>query len=122
MKLDTDLIRKVLLWCEDKLPDKERSYQASEIEIKGYTSDQILYHVALLVDGEYLKVIDASAGSYKDYFIERLTYDGAQFLEIIKSNTVWKKFKEKAKELGLPTVQVILPILVDLLKKQLGLP
>lgn len=122
MKLDTDLIRDILLWCEGKLPDKERSYQASEIEIKDYTSDQILYHVELLVDGEYLNVIESSTHSGVDYFIKILTYDGAQFLEIIKSNTVWKKFKEKAKELGLPTVQVILPILVDLLKKQLGLP
>lgn len=122
MKLDTDLIRKVLIWCEAKLPDKDRSYQASEIEIKDYISDQILYHVELLVDGGYLKVINCSSNLGVDYFIKRLTYDGAQFLEIIKSNTVWKKFKVKAKEVGLPTVQVMLPILVDLIKKQLGLP
>lgn len=106
-----------MLWCEEKLPDKERSYQASEIEIKGYASDQILYHVALLFEGEYLRGIDASTFGGEDYFIERLTYDGHQFLEIIKSNTGWKKFTAKFKEIGLPAVQTMLPILMDLLKK-----
>jgi len=122
VKLDTDLIREILIWCEDKLPDKGRSYQASEIVINDYTSDEILYHVALLVDGGYLKVIDASAGGYEDYIIERLTNGGAQFLEIIKSDTGWKKFKAKAKEIGIPAIPVMLPIIVDLIRKAFGLP
>jgi len=93
MILDKDLIRSILLWCEDKLPDKTRGYKASEIKIPGYKSEQIIDHLAFLAEGGYLIVQDFSTDDKTNYLIYRLSYYGYQYLEAIKSNTVEKNTK-----------------------------
>lgn len=90
MILDTDLIRSILLWCEDKLPDETHGYKACEIKIPGYKSEQIIKHIEVLAEGGYLIVQDCRADDQTNYFIYRLSHYGYQYLEAIKSNTIAK--------------------------------
>ena len=94
MILDTDLIRSILLWCEDKLPDKKHGYQASEIKIPGYKSEQIIKHIEILAEGGYLIVQDFSIDDKTNCIIYGLSYYGCQYLETIKTNIVGKNIKK----------------------------
>ena len=94
MILDKDLIRSILLWCEDKLPDKTHRYQASEIIIPGYKAELIIKHIAFLAEGGYLIVQDFIADDKTNYFINGLSHYGYQYLETIKSNPVGKNIKK----------------------------
>ncbi len=99
MKLEPDLIREILVWCEDNLPNKEKNYEASELSIKGYTSDQIVYHITLLSESGYIDVLDASAGNQINYFLNRLTMNGHQYLSLLRSKA-WKTAKSLLHEVG----------------------
>lgn len=122
MKLDTDLIRDLLIYFEATLPEKTRAVLASEIQLPGYTSEQIVYHVELLIDNYYLKFIDASCNSGNDYFIERLTYDGHQFLSLMKSDAHWKTIRDTLGKIGLQALPILKELFLPLIKQQLGLP
>ena len=98
MILDTDMIRSILVWCEDKLPDKKHGYQASEIKIPGYKSEQIIDHLAFLAEGGYLIVQDFRIDDKTNYFIYGLSYYGCQYLETIMSNTAEKNTKKQQKK------------------------
>lgn len=54
MKLNHDLVRKVMLYLEDNLPFDGQiiSYQ---IEIEGYSTEEIQYTVNKLYEANYLK-------------------------------------------------------------------
>jgi hypothetical protein len=98
MILDKDLIRSILLWCEDKSPDETHRYQASEINIPGYKSEQIIDHLAFLAEGGYLVVQDFRIDDKTNYLIRGLSYYGHQYLEAIKSNTVETNTKKQQKK------------------------
>jgi hypothetical protein len=42
-----------------------------------------------------------------------------KYLEAIKSDTIWEKYKEAAKDLGMKAVQFAIPILSEVIKKQI---
>lgn len=91
MKRDLDLIRTLLVRVEEgKNPALE--------PIEGYSSEQILYNAALTVEatpplvvGEVLR---HGFGDVLTVSMDRLTWDGHDFLEAARDNTVWKKAKE----------------------------
>lgn len=95
MIVDKDLLRSILLWCEDKLPGKTDGFQASEIKIPGYKSEQIIKHIAFLAEGGYLIVQDFKIDDKTNYLIRGLSYYGHQYLETIKSNPVGDNIKKK---------------------------
>ena len=121
MKLDVDLIRDILFWCEENTPEKGAE-NTTKIEIGEYSNLEITTHFALLIEAGYIKANNTSGGSSERYMIERLTFDGYQYLEAIKSNTLWKKYKEAAGKVGIEAVRFALPVLADYVKHQLGLP
>jgi hypothetical protein len=121
MKLNTDLIRDLLIYFEKTLPEIEPVVFAENIILPGYTSNQIIYHVGLLLDNAYIKGEESNTLTSVDYTIYRLTYDGHEFLEAIKSDTVWNSFQEKAREMGIQAIKTALPIIANILAKQHGL-
>jgi hypothetical protein len=144
MKLDPDLFRNLLLYFESVLPEQTPNLWASEIDSPKYSSMEVIYHVGLLADCGYIFAtpihkVDVGSGkgvlAYErllarhspnfppddDYFIERLTYDGHQFIELTKNETIWKKYREIAKSLGIEAIKQAIPIILDVVKKQAGL-
>ena len=89
MKLDTDLVRQILLMVE------EFPFDGSfhDVEIEGRTEDEISYHVMLLDEAGLLEAVDLSTLSGVCWKPNRLTYDGHQFLDAARSDTVWQKAK-----------------------------
>lgn len=98
MNLEPELIKEILEWSEQNLPEKEY-FTASELKIKKYTSAQIIFHVGLLIDNKYIKAFDASADNRKDYLLLSLTMDGYQYLNLLKSKA-WNTAKALLHEGG----------------------
>lgn len=107
MKRDMDLIRKILL----ELEKKESITSWTTITIDGYRDDQVNYHIGLLDEAGFIE-----AERYLDgqYMVRNLTWEGHEFLENAKNDTIWTKAKEFIKEKG---GSVSLGIMTEILKK-----
>lgn len=109
MKRDMDLIRKILAETE-ALPYKTGSFY--KIEIEGYSPKQIAYHVDILAEANLIKA--APAG--RDMLPLRLTWEGHEFLEASRNDTIWNKALEMTKQVGGVAFEVLKPLLISLLK------
>ena len=99
MKRDFDLIRKLLLFFEEK-PGPE-SVEVPPID--GYDVITIKYHLVLLYDGGLLRceMVRSSTSDRVIYVIPfELTWDGHEFLEKIRDETTWRRILEKIKSSG----------------------
>lgn len=103
MKRDLDLIRKILLAIENAdslcyyngIPQLAEDIDCTDLAL-------VSFHVTLLVDNDYIDVIDISCCGveYDDYMIKRLTADGCDYLDNIRNDTVWNKTKELLSKVG----------------------
>ena len=93
MKRNWDTIRELLTKLEEcDLPQ-------DMLQLSSFPEDraaEISYHLELLieaglVDGEMVKTL--GGGPY-DFFANRLTWNGHEFLDAIRSDTVWQKTKK----------------------------
>ena len=92
MQRNWDTIRKILIRLEALDPDK------GTIQLNDFPSDQAYefsYHVELLLEaglihGQMVKTIGRHA---QGFMAERLTWEGHEFLDTIRSDTVWNKTK-----------------------------
>lgn len=103
MKRDMDLVRRILFEVE-KLPP----LTARRIEIEGYSMNEVAYHCEMLYRYGLIKryhgdEIDQLDGVI-DFWVEDLTWQGHDFLEKIREDTVWNKTKRVMKDKGLPFV------------------
>lgn len=64
-----------------------------KIEIAGHGAQEISYHVMLLHESGLLKATDSSDFGEFDWK-QCVTYEGHEFIEAAKSDTVWHKAKE----------------------------
>jgi hypothetical protein len=99
-----ELIRKILLTVEEKYVDTW--LHSNEIEIDGYDMKTIGYHCAVLHDAGLLYDYKGQYGDGEllQFGVGRLTWDGHEFLEKIKSDTVWNKTKDTITTKGIPFV------------------
>ncbi len=99
-----ELIRKILLTVEEKYVDTW--LHSNEIEIDGYDMKTIGYHCAVLHDAGLLYDYKGQYGDGEllQFGVGRLTWDGHEFLDKIKSDTVWNKTKDMITEKGIPFV------------------
>ncbi|MCE5232469.1 MAG: DUF2513 domain-containing protein [Mizugakiibacter sp.] len=97
MKRDMELVRKILLALE--------SGQAN-LPIDGYDDDIIRYHKALVIeaglaDGSTLKTGVGSREVPADVMLTKLTWAGHEFLDTVRSDSVWAKTKQTFASKGL---------------------
>ncbi len=110
MKRDMDLARAILLAVEEKGgPDG-----GSEIDI-GFpekTPEEVSYHVQLLHEAGLLQATDYSSIGDYDWMPERLTWEGHEFLDAARNETLWNRAKsitlEKTGGLGFESVKFAL--------------
>lgn len=88
MKRDMELIRK-LLFAAEKLSVEESG--GTTLEIEGYDQQIVSYHVMLLEEAGLIKGIDMSGVSDISWFVDRLTWDGYEFLEASRNEQIWKR-------------------------------
>lgn len=65
---------------------------------------EVSYHMALLIEANLVngQVIQTIGPSIKDFFAHRLTWEGHEFLDAIRSDTVWQKTKKSFVDQGVP--------------------
>ena len=112
MKRDMDLVRSILQRVESC---SDPSGWHEQLDIEGYSQNEISYHIKLLYDAGLLDAMDICSMG-KDGFRwwpGSLTWDGQEFLNAAKDDSIWKKAKEK---FMVPTMTVTFDLLLDYLK------
>ncbi|UZD65584.1 DUF2513 domain-containing protein [Marinobacter sp. AN1] len=100
MKRDMGLIRQVLLAVEaGEDPDK----------IEGYDSDEIRYHQALVIEaglaeGKMLDDLSNTTQVPANVFIKKLTWQGHEFIDLMKQSEIWNTIQRDFKEASFGTV------------------
>ncbi|WP_305967372.1 DUF2513 domain-containing protein [Marinobacter salsuginis] len=100
MKRDMDLVRKILLAVEaDERPDS----------ISGYDSEAIKYNQALaieagLVEGRVLNDNSNAIQVPSAVYIKKLTWQGHEFIDLMKKSEVWETIQREFKEASFATI------------------
>lgn len=89
MSRDDDLVRELLIHIEENDRLDFRQLTGSR--------DAILYHVEILVEAGFIKgTVDSDeSGRRTTAFVQRLTWKGHEFLDDIRSETVWNETKRR---------------------------
>jgi hypothetical protein len=119
MKRNLDLIRTILREIEKK-PDGSTYLKVSPPE--GVEMSAFMAHLELLIDAGFIK---GKVGEYalRNYEINRLTWQGHEFLDATRDETLWSKAKKKvAGEAMSWTTSLLLEYLKQEVRKRLGLP
>lgn len=93
MRRDMDLIRKLVFYVEDVGPVRS----ARDVQIEGYTPEQIGYHCYLIVDAGYAKgaQVGGLGSRLPESLIFHLTSAGHDFADSARNDTVWNSVKTK---------------------------
>jgi len=120
MKRDMDLVRALLAQIEedDRFSGAEAFLAHEAFTVSPYTPEEVGYHVLLLLDAGYLK---GNSEVPSMPVIERLTWEGCEFLENTRDPEIWEKAKERAKTLRGVSIAILLEIVKAEIKKKLGL-
>jgi hypothetical protein len=120
MKRDYELVRKLLLFLEEK-PTPE-AVECPRIE--GYDDLAIKYHLLLLAQA---KLIDydpelTNTGRIIRVFVFNPSWQGHDFLDAVRNERVWSQVKAQASEKGaaLP-FDVLKTLAIEAVKKLVGL-
>lgn len=102
MKRDMELVRKILFEIEEKHEDTA----IYDLKIDGYTDKEVAYHAKILYEAGFISDYDARFASGELYFfgVGSVTWDGCEFLDKIREDTVWNKTKAVVIEKGLPMI------------------
>lgn len=110
-KRDLDLIRKILLYIEDK-PHRDRIYidQLVENFNNEYSYETISYQIELLEDTYFIECdrIPSMGTLIDEFIIYRLTSYGHDYLDSIRDDEIYKETKTKfGKFLSSATLETI---------------
>ncbi|MDP1603583.1 MAG: DUF2513 domain-containing protein [Legionella sp.] len=92
MKRDWDMIRNILMAVEELEPN-------ALLTLDSFPADkhsEVSYHLEILEEGGLLrgKIHKTPGGSPHSFHLIRLTWAGHDFLESIRSDSMWKAIKE----------------------------
>ena len=99
MKLDFDLIKKIMKHVEEEADGNDSVWVSAEHIGNEYTQKQIDYHLLILGDDNLIDIQTQLSGVAGTIAINRLTAEGHRVLEAM-SSTAWEKIKNKVIDLG----------------------
>jgi len=97
MKRDMELVRRVLLDTEEH-GGGIGWFELGDIE--GHSAEEVSYHVKLLSDAGFIEALDRSHQRALVWHPKRLTWEGHEFLDAIRNDTVWAKTKKLVADKG----------------------
>jgi hypothetical protein len=122
MKRDMDLVRAILFAIEES----ESSNVPTDLSIPNYSKMQIDYHLELLSDANLINSLGITPATERSYSMatpRRLTWQGHEFLDAIRNETVWNKTKEVVKEKGGGLAfGIIRDLAIQIARQMVGLP
>lgn len=126
MELDIRCVRDILLYLERHTnvhyDEQERKYKTTPVgtaemlenitEISDCTPDALVYTILQLHRGGmiYLNEPPGPGEPFYNLSVIDLTWQGREFLNTIKGETVWEKTKERAGKLGVASMQALVQI------------
>ncbi|HLO32744.1 MAG TPA: DUF2513 domain-containing protein [Anaerolineales bacterium] len=116
MKRDMDLARKILLMVEQQPTYRQKI----TLDIPGYSSEEISYHVLLLAEANLIET-EISSRQSAEYKPKRLTWEGHEFLDAVKQDARWKKVKDVMEDVGGFVFEIAKPVAISLIKQQIGI-
>jgi len=121
MKLKKDCVRDLMKYFEKNL-SYENDIQADSISIKKYSYEDILYTCDKLYEAGLIKAIRKNEiySRYPIIIVQSITYDGHQFLDNIRDNTIWKETKNRMKEVGSISINVMSQVAASIISSKLG--
>lgn len=96
MKRDFELIKEILLLTEQNPSPVEWI----DVEIEDVEKDEIYYHVKLLRDAGLINAADLTTSGGFCWLPRSLTWEGHNFLDNARNETVWKKTVQLVKDKG----------------------
>lgn len=124
MKRDMDLVRSILM----KVADSDRPVTIEELADEEHDRQLVGYHISIMNDAGLIKASLRSADNDPYYFcsVSSLTWEGNDFLDIVRSDTVWEKTKSTiSKTVGSTTFEIVksvaAKISATMLMAQLGM-
>lgn len=119
MKRDMDLVRKILIFAEARTSIND----TASVVIEGYSEEQIWYHANLLIDADYLyrnRVLESFDGIQVTG--DAITFAGHDFLDAVRSDTVWRKTMDKVgSAVGSASLDIIKALAESYAKQLLGI-
>lgn len=115
MQLDMDLIRRILM-------EVEGAHHGSwiELNIEGYSADEVSYHVMQLAQAGLITAIDDNGldrNISKGWVPTGLTWPGHEFLRAARDNSRWQRAKRMMTQSGtavsVEAIKAILKNLID---------
>ena len=102
MKRDMELIRKILFAIEEQYEDTA----LYNLEIEGHSMAEVAFHCKLLHEAAFVSDYSAKHGDNHIYMfgVGALTWEGCDFLDKIRQDTVWNKTKDTIIQKGLPMI------------------
>ncbi len=120
MKRDIDLIRKLVFTIEEH----PHGFAPNEINIDGYTSEQIGYHLYTMLDSGLIKGSDISTfdDDSPQAMVSSLTWKGHEFADAARSDRLWVKAKDTiADKTGAVTISLMFDYLQVIAKSAIGI-
>lgn len=103
MKRDMELVRKIMFQIEDEY----EGVAIQDLKVEGYRLVTIAEHCRLMFEygllDEY-KPISADGTPALTFFVGNLTWEGYDFLDKVRQDTVWNKTKDAITQKGLPMI------------------
>lgn len=95
MKRDMELVRQILLQVEQAENDPN---EWIDLSFEQWPHEVVSYHTKLLIDAGLLEGQDLSDLSGSDWRPKSLTWEGQEFLDAARNETVWNKAMASLKE------------------------
>lgn len=89
-----------------------------EMGIDGYTNEEIGYHLNLLIDAGFIK---GKSGMQVIPTLNKMTWNGHEFLDNIRDKSVWEKVKIRLDGLSSVSLRIVADIAESEIKKRLNL-
>lgn len=102
MKRDMDLVRKILLEIEEE----HISTAIYDLKIEGYNMETIAYHCKIMYEAGLISDYNAqyAEGRIYSFGVGSLTWEGNDYLDKVRDNSIWRKTKDVIMQKGLPLV------------------
>ena len=118
MKRDMDLVRKILFAIEGA----PYAMLGIDLKLDGYSTEDVQFHLELLDEANLLRMAPESYRSAQELPKPmRLTWEGCEFLDAARNDDIWHKAKQALLPIGGFAFEILKPLLVDLVKQQVGL-
>jgi hypothetical protein len=122
MKRDMELIRTILLEVEaHQNPNTQVNLKAP-----GYSPENVSHHVKILAQHGYVEAFDAGGLEGICWIPRSLTWEGHEFLDATRNETVWQKLKAHLKDKGMDAgmalpLDVIKQLAIQFISDHVGL-